>query len=115
MLMGETIVPISIEILCGAAGGIAIGAWAPGLSLGAGGNALTGAIGGLILTWVAARIPYVGRFVGRVEYAADAVTQSAGGLTPIVLVGVGIAGLLGGILLSLLVGLTRKSGAARKN
>jgi hypothetical protein len=113
--MGEIIVPILIEILCGAAGGVAIGAWAPGLNLGAGGNALAGAIGGLILTWVAARIPYVGRFVGHVEYAADAVTQSAGGVTPIVLVGVGIAGLLGGILLTMLVGLARIGGAARKN
>lgn len=111
--MAETIVSIFIEILCGAAGGIAIGAWAPRLSLGSGGNALTGAIGGLILTWVAGRVPYVSRFVGHVENAADAVTQSAGGLTPIVLVGVGIAGLLGGILLTLLVGLTRKSSAAR--
>ena len=111
--MGETIVPILIEILCGAAGGIAIGAWVPRLSLGACGNAVTGAIGGLILTWLAARIPYIGRFVGHVEYAADATTQSTGGPTPIVLAGVGIAGLLGGILLTMLVGLARKSGSAQ--
>ena len=111
--MAETLVAILIEIVCGAAGAIALGAWAPWLSLGPGKNALMGAIGGLILTWVAARVPYVSRFVGQVENAADAVTQSAGGLTPIILVGVGIAGLLGGILLTLLVGLTRKSGAAR--
>ena len=107
MTAAQTVIPIIIEIVCGAAGGIFLGRFAQRLSTGRSGDALLGAIGGLALTWLAARTPGVGRFVGRVEQAADATAQSVGGLTPAILVGVGIAGLLGGILLTATVGLIR--------
>ena len=100
----ETFVALIVEIACGAAGGLALGRLMRGVSLGAKTNALTGAIGGLALTWLAARLPGVGRFVGHVERAADATAGSVGGLTPAVLVGVGIAGLLGGIVLTAFAG-----------
>ena len=83
MFTAATVVPIIIEIVCGAAGGVAVG-------------------------WLAALIPGVGGFVGHVEQAADATTQSMGALTPAVLVGVGIAGLLGGILLTAFIRVVRK-------
>jgi hypothetical protein len=111
--MAATIIPILIEIICGAGGGMAIGRWARSLDLGAAGNAVTGAIGGLILTWLTARIPGIGRFVGHVEQVADSAARGMGGLTPSVLVGVGIAGLLGGILLTAVVGLARRRSAAK--
>jgi hypothetical protein len=107
MLTAQALIPIIIEIVCGAAGGIFFGRFVRSLSLGAGGDALAGAIGGLALTWLAARTPGIGRFVGRVEQAADATAQSMGGLTPAILVGVGISGLIGGILLVAVTGLIR--------
>ena len=109
MLTTQILVPIIIEIVCGAAGGIFLGRFVSRLSFGASGDALIGAIGGLALTWLAVRTPGIGRFVGRVEQAADATAQGVGGLTPTILVGVGIAGLLGGILLTALAGLIRNS------
>jgi hypothetical protein len=109
MLTAQTVIPIVIEVVCGAAGGIFLGRFARSLSFGAFGDALIGAIGGLALTWLAARTPGIGRFVGRVEQAADATAQSVGGLTPAILVGVGIAGLLGGVLLTAVAGLIRSN------
>jgi hypothetical protein len=103
----ELALALLIEIICGGAGGLAVGRFLRGLSLGTTANAITGAAGGLIFTWLAARIPGVGRFVGYVESAADNTLQSVGGLTPAVLVGVGIAGLLGGSILVVLAGLVR--------
>jgi hypothetical protein len=107
MPSAHSIVPIIIEIVCGAAGGIFLGRFVRPLSFGAYRDATAGAIGGLGLTWFAARTPGIGRFVGRVEQAADATAQSVGGLTPAILVGVGIAGLLGGILLTAVAGFVR--------
>lgn len=107
MLTVETFVPIIIEIVCGAAGGIFLGRFAGSLSFGASGDALAGSIGGLALTWLAARTPGIGRFVGHVEQAADATAQSVGGVTPAILIGVGIAGLLGGIVLTAVAGFIR--------
>jgi hypothetical protein len=107
MLTAQTIMPIIIEIACGAAGGIFLGWFARRLSLGRSGDAFVGAIGGLALTWLATRTPGISHFVGHVEQAADATAQSVGGLTPAILVGVGIAGLLGGILLTAVAGLVR--------
>ncbi|TKT69090.1 hypothetical protein [Aquamicrobium sp. LC103] len=107
----ELAVALAIEIVCGGAGGLAVGWWLRNLSLGTAANALTGAAGGLALTWLAARIPGVGRFVGHVESAADSAIQGVGGLTPAVLVGVGISGLLGGAALTALVGFFRSRAA----
>jgi len=82
--------------------------WAKSLRLALPVSALTGIIGGLALTWLAGRIPGVSHFVGHVERAADAAVQAVGGYTPAILVGIGIAGLLGGVLLTVVVGLVRK-------
>lgn len=107
MPSAETMVPIIVEIICGAAGGVFLGWLFRRFSLGTFLNVVVGAAGGLLLTWLAGRVPGLGRFVGRVEQAADAAAQSMGGLSPGILVGVGVAGLLGGLLLTLLAGLAR--------
>ncbi len=100
----ETAVALLVEAVCGAAAGFALGRWT-GLGLGAAVNLLTGAIGGLALTWLAGQVPGVGQFVGKVQGAVDATAQGVGLLTPTVLVEVGIAGLLGGLILTACIGL----------
>lgn len=100
-------VTLLIEIICGGAGGLAVGRWLPHFSIGAAANAMTGAVGGLVFTWLAAGIPGVGRFVGYMDNAADTMIRGVGGLTPIVLMGAGIAGLLGGLALTCLIGFVR--------
>lgn len=95
----ETAVVLAIEVICGAAAGLGLGRWT-GLGLGAKADALTGAVGGLALTWLAGQLPGVARVVGKVEGAVDATAQGVGVLTPAILVGVGIAGLLGGLVLT---------------
>ena len=98
---------LGIEFVCGAAAGIALGRWVPSYSLGIAADGVIGGIGGLLLVWLATRIPVVARFVAHVENAADATLQGAGGLTPAILVGAGIMGLLGGFLLVALAGFVR--------
>ncbi|MBE1711770.1 MULTISPECIES: hypothetical protein [Mesorhizobium] len=83
-----------VEFICGAASGIALGRWVPSFSLGRTANGLIGGIGGVLFVWPSARIPGVGPLVG----------HHAGGLTPTMLIGAGIAGLLGGLVLILLAG-----------
>lgn len=107
----EAVIVLVIEIICGAFGGIALGRWAPDLSLGRNANAFVGAIGGLVLAWLAGWVPGLSRFVAHVEMAADATARSVGGLTLAMMVGVGIAGLLGGVFLTAAAGFIRRTGA----
>ena len=100
----ETAILLFIEFVCGAAGGLALGRMT-GRSLGKTYDGLVGGLGGLVLTWLAARVPLVASYVSHVERIADATARSVGGITPALLVGVGIAGLLGGIISMALVAL----------
>jgi hypothetical protein len=105
MLTAEFLIPIIIEVITGAASAVFVGNVVPPLSSGAWKNAAIGAIGGLALTWLAARTPGLEQFVEDVE---DVGTSTEGlGLSPELLVGVGVAGLLGGALLVTIVGLVR--------
>ncbi|MCV3211140.1 hypothetical protein OHD62_31240 [Mesorhizobium sp. YC-39] len=83
-----------VEFVCGAASGIALGRWVPSFSLGRIADGLIGGIGGVLFVWPSARIPGVGRLIG----------HHADGLTPTMLIGAGIAGLLGGLVLIVLAG-----------
>jgi hypothetical protein len=93
----EILIVLVIELVCGAAGGIALGRWMGGGSLGTKANASIGAVGGLALTWLAAHIPGLGGFVGRLGNVADGFS-GFGGMTPALLLGVGVSGLLGGVI-----------------
>jgi len=99
---------VIIEFLCGTAGGLALGRWVPGYSFGKVVDGLIGGIGGLLLVWPASGIPGVGRFIGHVENAADAALQGVGGLTPAILIGTGVTGLLGGLVLIVLAGFVKE-------
>ena len=103
----ETAIAIVIEMACGAAGAVAVRWWWPDLGLARVTTVLAGMVGGFLLTFVAARIPGIGHLVGHVENAADSIMLGVGGRTPAVLVGVGVAGLLGGALLTAVLGLIR--------
>ena len=105
MWTAEFLVPIIIEIVTGAASAIFVGNLVPPLSWGLWKNAGIGAIGGLVLTWLASRTPGVEQFVEDVEEIGAAAQSS--GLSAEVLVGVGVAGLLGGALFVTVFGLLR--------
>lgn len=109
----EFLVLYAIEAVCGAAGGFALGQWKRETRPVRWVGAISGAIGGLMLAWLAGFVPWLAHFVGHVEAAADATMRATGGLTPTVLVGAGIAGLLGGSILAAVAGLVLKRGANR--
>ena len=106
MFTAEFLVPIIIEIATGAASAMFVGNVVPPLSFGPWKNAAIGAIGGLALTWLTARTPGLEQFVEDIEEAGTA-AEGLGGLSPELLVGVGVAGLLGGALLVTVLGLLR--------
>ena len=99
MFTAEFLVPIVIEIVTGAASAVFVGNIIPPISLGPWKNAATGAIGGVVLTWLTAQTPGLEQYVEAVD--------GAGGLSADLLVGVGVAGLLGGALLVTILGLMR--------
>lgn len=102
MSAAEFWVPILIEIVAGALSAMLLGNLLPVLTLGAWKNAVIGALGGVVLTWLTARTPGLEQFVE--EQAGEA----ASGLSPELLVGVGVAGLIGGALFVTIAGLLRK-------
>lgn len=106
--------PLAVELLCAAAGALAVRWWRPGLRLGAVATAVVGMFGGFAFTLLAAHVPGVGEFVGHVENAADSAIRGTGGLTPAILIGVGMSGLLGGALLTLVVAFCRNAAGAGK-
>lgn len=114
MSPAEAAIAIIVEMLCGAAGAFAARWRWSGLGLTRIATILADMVGGLALTFVAARIPGIGSLVGHVENAADSVMRGTGGLTPAVLVGVGVAGLLGGAILTAIVGFVAKADGTGK-
>ncbi|MER8791158.1 hypothetical protein NKH71_25385 [Mesorhizobium sp. M0983] len=88
---GVASILLFVEFICGAAIGMALGRWVPSFSLGRTADCLIGGIGGLLFVWPSARIPGVGRLIG---HHADS----------LMLIGAGIAGLLGGLVLIVLAG-----------
>ncbi len=103
MTTAQQLVPIVIEIVTGAASGMFIGNVIPPLSFGLWKNAGIGAIGGVVLTWLTSHTPGLEKFVEYVEQPG----MEGDALSPELLVGVGVAGLLGGALLVTIAGLLR--------
>lgn len=115
MSTADTATAIAIELLCGTAGALAMRWTYPdGLRLGAVSTIVVGMIGGFAFTLLAAHVPGIGRFVGYVENAADSAMLEVGGLTPAILLGAGISGLLGGVILTIVINIFRNlTGAGR--
>ena len=107
MFTAGFLVPIVIEIVTGAASAVFIGNVVPPLSFGPWKNAAIGAIGGIALTWLTARTPGLEQYVEYVEETGAAAAEGMGSLSPELLAGVGVAGLLGGALLVTVLGLVR--------
>ena len=97
----EIIVPILVQLIAGGAGGNVIGQIVKSLNLGPAGNTIVGAIGGVVGTWLAGRIPGLDSLVG----AASA----TGGLDMGALAGQGAAGLVSGGVLTAIAGLIKSS------
>ena len=64
-------------------------------------NAVIGAFGGIALTWLTAQTP------GLEQFVEDATAGDGHGLSPELLLGVGVAGLIGGALFVAVAGLSR--------
>jgi hypothetical protein len=108
----EAVIAIAIEAVFGIAGAVTIRRWWPGPGYTRTTTVLAGMIGGVVLTFFAAHVPGIGHLVGHVETAADSVMLGIGGLTPAVLIGIGVSGLLGGAILMVALNLIR-SGSSR--
>lgn len=98
MFTAEFLIPVMLEIAAGAASAVVVGNLVPPLSWGGWKNASIGAAGGLVFTWLMARTPGVEQYVD---------VEDAGGLSYELLVGVGVAGLIGGAALVTAAGLLR--------
>lgn len=101
----EALLPIIIQLIGGGAGGNILGKIAGGMSMGSKGNTIVGALGGLVGTFMAGKIPGLDALVGMAAPAADAV--AGGGLDIGALVGQGASGLVGGGILTAVVGLVK--------
>jgi hypothetical protein len=99
----ETIVPILVQLIAGAAGGNVIGQVIKRLNLGPVGNSIAGAIGGLAATWLASKAPGLDGLVGMAGAAP------AAGLDGGALAGQAVTGLVGGGVLSAIVGAIKSS------
>ena len=96
----DVIIPIIVQLIGGGVGGNVIAQIVKSLNLGPTGNTIAGAVGGLILTWVAGKVPGLDGLVGAVASS----TGGAGGINPGALAGQGISGLIGGAVLTAIVG-----------
>ncbi|BCG90060.1 hypothetical protein MesoLj113c_61700 [Mesorhizobium sp. 113-3-9] len=94
----EIAILLLFEAVCGAAGAMAVARLWRGIGFGWKSIAAIGALGGLILTLLATLFPGLARFVGYMGGAFDALSRGSGGFTLEILIGVGVAGLLGGII-----------------
>ena len=98
----DVLVPLLVQLIAGGAGGNVIGQLAKTLNLGTVGNAIVGAIGGLGGTWLAGMIPGLDTLVGSAGAAA-------GGFDIGALAGQGATSLVGGGLLTAIVGIAKSA------
>ncbi|HEY4202866.1 MAG TPA: hypothetical protein VGM83_20130 [Devosiaceae bacterium] len=108
----EAIVAIIVQLIGGGVGGNVIGQLAKSVNLGPTGNTIAGAVGGLILSYLATKIPGLDALVGAAGSAAPAsadagAAAATGGLNVGALAGQGVAGLVGGGVLTAIAGLIK--------
>lgn len=98
----EAIVSLIVQLIAGGVGGNITAQVVKKADLGMAGNTIVGAVGGLIGTWLVGLLPGLGGLVG-------VMADTTAGLNIGVLVGQGVAGLIGGGLLTAIAGLIKSS------
>jgi hypothetical protein len=97
----EVIVPILVQLIAGGAGGNVIGQIIKSLNLGPVGNSIA---------WLATKIPGLDSLVGMTgTAAANGTTAAAGGLNGGALAGQAVTGLVGGGVLTAIIGAIKSS------
>jgi hypothetical protein len=105
----NALIPIIVQLIGGGVGGNVIAQLVKSLNLGPVGNTIAGAIGGLILTWVAGKVPGLDGLVGAV--ASSTGGAAAGGVDVGALAGQGISGIVGGAVLTAIAGAIKNATA----
>lgn len=106
----EMIVPLLVQLIGGAAGGNVVGKLIKQVNLGPVGNSIAGAVGGLAATWLAGMVPGLDSLVGMASTAAaDGTAATAVGLSGGALAGQAVTGLVGGGVLSAIIGAIKSS------
>ena len=110
----EAFLPIIMQLIAGGVGGGGIGKFIKSADLGNIGNIITGAIGGVGGTFIAGFIPGLSGLLGSAADMTASVSEvagatDAGGLDFAVLAGQGVSGLVGGGILTVVVGLVKNS------
>ncbi len=103
----EALLPLIMQLVGGGAGGGIVGKLAKGVSMGNMGNMISGAVGGLGGTAIAGMIPGLDSLIGKGAAMAGDATNAVGGLDIGALAGQGATGLVGGGLLTLVVGFVK--------
>lgn len=103
----EAILPLIVQLIGGGAGGNIVGKLAKGISLGGKGDMITGALGGLVGTFIAGQIPGLEGLIGGMGDMAGG--ADAGGLDIGALLGQGATGLAGGGILTAVVGFVKNN------
>ncbi len=103
----EAILPLIMQLVGGGLGGGAIGKLVKGANMGGIGNMITGAVGGLGGTAIAGMIPGLDGLIGKGAAMAGDASTAVSGLDIGALAGQGATGLVGGGLLTLVVGFVK--------
>ena len=105
----EVILSIVVQLIGGGIGGNVIAQIARSCDLGPAGNSLAGAVGGVILTWIAQTVPALEGLLGEIAPA----DPSAAGIDSGALAGQGISGVVGGVILTAIVGAIKSRSTAK--
>ncbi len=101
----EVIVPLLVQLIGGGAGGNVVGQLIKQLNLGTLGNTVAGALGGVGGTWLATMIPGLSGMLGSAAVAGG----TSAGMDFSALAGQGVAGLVGGGVLTAIAGFVKNS------
>ncbi|PCJ95800.1 MAG: hypothetical protein COA52_03035 [Hyphomicrobiales bacterium] len=100
----EAIIGMIVQAVAGGVGGGGIGKMLEGANMGTAGNAIVGAIGGLVSSYIAAKIPGLEGMLGGM---AGGEGSMGGGMDFGALLGQGATGLVGGGILTTIVGMLK--------
>ncbi len=103
----EAILPLIMQLVGGGAGGGIMGKLVKGANMGGMGNMISGAVGGLGGTAIAGMIPGLDGLIGKGAEMAGGASEAVSGIDIGALASQGATGLVGGGLLTLVVGIVK--------